>query len=140
MEQDTTKKESRYRSITIMLLLIGGSIWAIWDIIVAFFNKVAYDTISEIYFGTAFEHPALPFSMGVIMGHLNLPRPEVLGGNPLAAGLSLIITAVIMLAVSITAAKMGHPIRLAPIFPFVVGFVIGHFLWPQTWPYRTGLL
>jgi hypothetical protein len=52
--------------IAVALLLIG------WDIYVAA-NKDSGDTISEILLWTS-QRPILPFTMGVLMGHLFWPQ------------------------------------------------------------------
>lgn len=61
--------------ITIGVLLCCGVILISWDIYVAV-NATPGDTISELALSFAGRHPILPFSLGVIVGHLFWPQAK----------------------------------------------------------------
>jgi hypothetical protein len=61
------------RRVTISLLIAFTLILIVWDIYAAA-NSGDGDTISEITLGFARKHPALPFAIGVICGHLLWPQ------------------------------------------------------------------
>lgn len=58
-----------WKLITQVMLIIGLSIWLVWDIIVAL-NKTEGDTISEVTLELAKRSPLLVVVVGVIAGHL----------------------------------------------------------------------
>lgn len=62
---------TRLWTIGILLFVTFGLI--AWDIYVAT-NREKRDTISVVMLDTARKHPAIPFLLGVIMGHLFWPQ------------------------------------------------------------------
>ena len=61
------------RKITIGLLVGAAAVligWDVWAVI----NPATDDTISEILFATAMQHPVIPFALGVVFGHLFWPQ------------------------------------------------------------------
>lgn len=66
------------RKVTISILVAAVLALIAWDVVVAM-NPTPGDTISEITLAFAMRHPALPFAVGVVCGHLfwsQRPRKE----------------------------------------------------------------
>lgn len=61
------------RRITLAILILTTVALVSWDIYAAV-NGVDGDTISQVIFKGAQEHPSMPFSFGVLMGHLFWPQ------------------------------------------------------------------
>lgn len=61
------------KAITIGMLLTFGVILILWDIFVAVTAPTG-DTISEVTLWFAMRHPVVPFTIGVIGGHLFWPQ------------------------------------------------------------------
>ena len=64
------------RQVTILLLVLGVAVWIGWDIVAAM-NATAGDTISEVMLGWAKHSPIVPFTLGVVVGHLFWPQRRV---------------------------------------------------------------
>jgi len=64
------------RTWTIGILIAVTLLLIMWDVYVAFFNKVPnrQDTISGVVLGFAKRHPVIPFAIGVVCGHLLWPQ------------------------------------------------------------------
>lgn len=61
------------RKVTISILVAAVLALIAWDVVVAM-NPTPGDTISEITLAFAMRHPALPFAVGVVCGHLFWPQ------------------------------------------------------------------
>lgn len=61
------------RNITGWLLVGAVGVLALYDIVVAA-NRQEGDTISEVTLDTAKAHPVVPFTLGVVCGHLFWPQ------------------------------------------------------------------
>lgn len=64
---------TRTKKVTISLLVAAVLALIAWDVVVAM-NPTPGDTISEITLAFAMRHPALPFAVGVVCGHLFWPQ------------------------------------------------------------------
>lgn len=61
------------RTVTIALILVTVACWLAWDVFAAIGAQQGA-TISEVVYGAARGHPAIPFGVGFICGHLFWPQ------------------------------------------------------------------
>jgi len=61
---------------TAWVIWIAVAILLGWEVLV-YFTPEYGDTISEVYLGASYKHPIVPFLVGLLMGHLNLPQSPV---------------------------------------------------------------
>lgn len=62
------------RTKTSWVLIVLVAVVIAWDVYAAYFSQGVGDTFSEVILGFARRHPVLPFSVGVICGHLFYPQ------------------------------------------------------------------
>lgn len=70
------------RWITIALLVAFTLALICWDVVAQVTVPDSSATISRIVLGWAQQHPALPFALGVVMGHLLWSQPSQPPENP----------------------------------------------------------
>jgi hypothetical protein len=63
----------KWRSITIVILLVMPVLIIAYDLFAAFYGKTGA-TISEVILQTSLRRPLVPFAFGVLMGHLFFPQ------------------------------------------------------------------
>jgi hypothetical protein len=105
-------------------MVTGILSWIAWDIVVAA-NATSGDTVSEILLYAATRFTVVPLAAGTLCGHWFWPVRKIevgvwrywaLGGvGALALGLDY----------------WAPFISIFPVIPFVIGFFLGHWLWPQ---------
>jgi len=114
--------------VTVTILIVTLVLLVAWDIIAI---ALAGEGVSISYWLTKFakEHYSLPFIAGALLGHWFWPRERALFGYSgmdsfVRCGLP-ILAVVVLSDVFITS---GY--TLMPYMP-VIGYFIGHFIWPQ---------
>ena len=65
------------RATTIGLLLATAALLIVWDVVAQVTVPDSSATISRVVLGWVQAHPALPFAIGVGMGHLCWPQPNL---------------------------------------------------------------
>ena len=109
----------------LMISVFGISI--IWDIVAIVLDRSG--TISKVTIAGAISYPSIPLALGILIGHLLWPMVIVseLGywkySLPFAFGI-LVVCACIDFTI-------GLPKTSVPMLYFLIGALIGHFLWPQ---------
>jgi hypothetical protein len=116
------------RKVTVAMLVIVAAVIIIWDIFVAIDGRDiaerADTTVSGITLGWAQQHPALPFSLGGLFGHLLWPMRE-------ATRRILRVTALAALALGWLIVDIWVAFSVHAMLVFVPGIGLGHLLWPQ---------
>lgn len=110
------------RHATEILLMASMGLLISWDLYAAFTPNA---TISEIFLNLAYRHPAVPFVLGCICGHLTWPVETT---RPGVQTMVIVVGTIVMAMVVDRFAKMP---AILPVLPLVVGIVCGHSLWPQ---------
>ena len=121
------------RDWTIIMMGVAVALLIVWDVYVAFFNRVSnrVDTISGITLGWSKKVWSLPFAFGVLGGHLFWPA---LGGPILGGVWSIPMLLAIALVISGMGWWFGRQNKgwafQGPVL-VVLGVLAGHGLWPQ---------
>lgn len=116
------------RQVTIGVMLVATAAIVLWDIWVAInssgIGERGQTTVSGITLGWAGAHPALPFSLGGLVGHLLWP---VRSASRRLLRVCVLAGAVMSwLIVDIWVAFSLHAMLV-----FAPGVALGHLLWPQ---------
>jgi len=115
-----------YKKITIILILIVAAVLIGWDLVVAT-NETPGDTISAIIYETAKSFLAIPLAFGAIMGHFFCPIQTERTWKE-------IWIPMITIEISCLIWDLFRQLELSNIWitlAFVVGIVMGHYLWPN---------
>lgn len=72
MSNEQIAFKTRWRTAWILVIILLALIG--WDVYAAFFSGGSGGTISEVILGFARKHPAFPFSVGAVAGHLLWPQ------------------------------------------------------------------
>ena len=125
------------RVITTIIMVVGVTIWIVWDIIVAS-NKRKDDTISEIIRDYTYL-PVLPASLGGVCGHWTILGFRQVDSN---IGFMIMIAMALLLCLWSIFVKYNRAgsmltafhrwIGKRPYIPFVIGYLMGGFLWGQS--------
>lgn len=113
------------RRITEALILAGIVFYVAWDIY-ANMHDSGGATISEVTVHFLYLHAGICAIVGALLGHLTWPRGVI--WPPKVEMILALCTGAVLLAVDLL-----HVIPpVVPAIPFVVGYGIGHFVWPQS--------
>lgn len=96
----------------------------VWDII-AVSVAGSRGTISNFLLTGAYNHPAIPLFLGGLMTHLFWP------GKTWGPGWMRVTIGALLLAGTIAAGFLAHLV-IAPMFPLLIGMVLGRALVPQS--------
>jgi len=121
-----------YELITTWFIGITAALVIIYDVWVAFFNKTpnSKDTISGQTLTASQKTAALPFAMGVLMGHFTWPGDAVIA-SPWNF-LVLVHMAIAFIVYSKFMNKADFPLKwLPPVIYLQIGIPFGHWFWPQ---------
>lgn len=113
------------KKITGWFIIVVTAVIICYDIVIAIFGGPG-GTISEVFLRFAWQHPFVPFTWGVLAGHLTWPS-KAAHQNRLWRIIGLGLVGAVALAVDVFAPLP----EVLPILPVCVGVVAGHLLWPQ---------
>lgn len=98
-----------------------------WDVIVAI-EPTPRDTVSKVFLDLSKSNMALPLAAGALMGHLTWA--EKMSCSEFAYWrVSLPVLALAVIA-SVALDRLAH-VHISPSIAFLLGYVLGHLLWPQ---------
>ncbi len=116
------------RKVTIVLMVACTALIVIWDLFVAIDSSGIAErgqtTVSGITLGWAQHHPALPFGLGGLVGHLLWPLKAA--SNRLVRAIVLVGMALTWVIVDIWVDFSIHAMMI-----FLPSVGLGHLLWPQ---------
>ena len=112
------------RKISMGLILATVVVLGVWAIIVAS-NDTLDDEISVVLLEWASVWKTVPLALGVFMGHWLWPVKKVILGPWRYA----LLLAVVLL--SVLSDIFISYFTIFPLYPFMIGVLAGHWLWPQ---------
>lgn len=125
-----------WREYTIIIMGVTSCVLIIWDIIVALFNKVSYDTESEIIQSWFIKKGIWPlaYGWGILGGHLFMPG--VFWTFPTWTSYSILILTIIMslvlgLWLTPRISQKRWRVALRGFALLELGILAGWLLWPQ---------
>jgi len=120
-------------TITTALLLAVAGLLIMWDIVPALTPDLG-DTESEIILRTAIQYKGVAWALGVIMGHLLWPMSPRWRQRPPLVYWSLFTILLVLVVVFVALPTIADVLFRYTVVAFVVGFPMGHFMWPQVSP------
>lgn len=114
------------KRFTKLFMLVATVVILGYDVIVAT-NEAKGDTISELTLSFSWRWSIIPWSWGVVVGHLTWPVKELQHKWYKIYGLWA-ISAVLLLI------NILDLVQIIAVVPAILGFLAGHFLWAQTIP------
>jgi hypothetical protein len=110
---------------TKILLVVGAALYLLWDIFAI--NNAAGDTISEVSINEMWLHPCYTLMLGGLFGHFTWPAVLV---RSTRKSLSIVLPVILALGLWDHFIPITH--HVWPLWPFLAGIPIGHYLYPQS--------
>lgn len=114
------------KKVTALLILSTILLWILWDVPVAIWGDGA--TESEVLRDWASAWPSFAYGLGILAGHWfwnvdELPDPPI-------KRVFMAVAAVTSILVWMALDLIHGTVQTNPIFPFLIGILVGRVLWP----------